>query len=45
MLRMIYTRFKNSGIVKILVEARIGTEGTIRVAMKGVDLKQGFVKN
>ena len=32
-LRRIYFRFKDSDIVEILVEAVVGTEGTIRAAM------------
>ena len=41
MLRTIYSRFKGSGIVELLSEAGVGTEGTIQAAMKGSNVKQG----
>ena len=37
-----YSRFYDSGIVELLVEAGVGSEGSIRSAMKGSDVKFGI---
>ena len=42
LLRTIYSRFQDSGFIELLVEVGIGTEGTIRAAMKASDVKQGI---
>ena len=42
MLRTIYSRFKDSGIIELLVEAGVGTETTIRSAIWGGDVKHGI---
>ena len=42
LLRTIYSRFKDSGIIELLVEAAVGTEGTIRSALRGRDVKLGI---
>ena len=41
MLRTIYSRFKCSGIVELLSEAGVGAEGTVKAALKGLNVKQG----
>ena len=41
-LRTIYSRFKDSGIIELLVEAGVGTQGTIRAPMTDSDIKQGI---
>ena len=42
LLRTIHSRFKDSGIIELLVEAAVGTEGTIRSALRGGDIKLGI---
>ena len=42
LLRTLYSRFKDSGIIDLLVEATVGTEGTIRSALRGGDVKLGI---
>ena len=42
LLRTIYSRVKDFGIIKLLVEAAVGTEGTIRSALRGGDVKLGI---
>ena len=42
LLRTIYSRFKDSGIIELLVEAAVGTEGIIRSALRGRDVKLGI---
>ena len=47
LLRTIYSRVKDFGIIKLLVEAAdrivpFGTEGTIRSALRGGDVKLGI---
>ena len=42
LLRTIYSHFKDSRIIELLVEAGVGTEGTIRSAIRGGDVKQGI---
>ena len=42
LLRTIHSRFKDSGIIELLVEAAVGTEGTIRYAPRGGDVKLGI---
>ena len=39
LLKTIYSRFYDSGIAKLLVEAGFGSEGSIRSAMTGSDVK------
>ena len=41
-LKTIYSRFYDSGIVVLLVEAGDGSEGSIRPVMKGSDVKFGI---
>ena len=41
-MRSIYSRFQDSGIIELLVESGVSSEGTIRAAMKGSDIKQGI---
>ena len=41
-LRSIYSRFQDSGIIELLVESGVSSEGTIRAAMKSSDIKQGI---
>ena len=40
-LKTIYGRFYDSGRVELLVEAGVGSEGSIRSAMKESDIKFG----
>ena len=42
LLKTIYSRFYNSGIVELLVEAGVGSDGSIRSAMKSSDVKLGI---
>ena len=42
LLRTLYSRFHDSGVVELLVEAGVGSEGSIRSAMKGSDVKVGI---
>ena len=42
LLKTIYSCFYGSGIVELLVEAAVGSEGSIRSAMKGSDVKLGI---
>ena len=42
LLKTIYSRFYNSGIVELLVEAGVGSDGSIRSAMKSLDVKFGI---
>ena len=42
LLRTIYSRFKDSGIIEILIEAGVGTEGMILSAIREGDAKQGI---
>ena len=42
LLKTIYSRFYNSGIVELLVEAGVGSDGSIRSAMKSSDVKFGI---
>ena len=42
LLRTIYSRLKDSGIIELLVEAGVGTEVTIRSAIRGGDIKPGI---
>ena len=42
LLKTINSRFYNSGIVELLVEAGVGSEGIIRSVMKGSDVKFGI---
>ena len=42
LLKTIYSRFYDSGIVGLLVEAGVGSEGSIRSTMKGSDVKFGI---
>ena len=42
LLKTIYSRFYDSGIVELRVEAGVGSEGSIRSAMKGSDGKFGI---
>ena len=42
LLRTIYSRFNGSGIVQLLSEASVGSEGTIKAALNGANVKQGF---
>ena len=42
LLKTIYSRFYDSGIVELLVEPGVGSEGGIRSAMKGSDVKFGI---
>ena len=42
LLKAICSRFYNSGIVELLVEAGVGSEVSIRPAMKGSDVKFGI---
>ena len=42
LLRTIYSRLKDSGIIELLVEAGVGTEVTIRSAVRGGDVKPGI---
>ena len=42
LLRTIYFRFKDSYIIELLAEAEVGTEGTIRSAIREGDIKQGI---
>ena len=42
LLRIIYSRFKDSVIIELLVEAAVGIEGTIRSALRGGDAKLGI---
>ena len=42
LLGTIYSRFKDSGIIELLVEAAVATEGTIRSALRGGDVKLGI---
>ena len=37
-----YSCFYDSGIVELLVEAGVGSEGSVRSAMKGLDVKFGI---
>ena len=41
LLRTIYSRFNGSGIVELLSEAGAGSEGTIKAALNGANVKQG----
>ena len=40
--KTIYSPFYDSGIIELLVEARVGSKGSIRSAMKGSDVKFGI---
>ena len=40
LMRAIYIRFKDCGIIELLVEAGVGTGGTMRAAMKEVLKKE-----
>ena len=42
LLRKKCSRFKDLGIIELLVEAEVRTEGTIRSAIRGGDVKQGI---
>ena len=42
MLKAIFSRFKDSGIIKLFVYSTISGEGTIKLALKGGDLKFGI---
>ena len=42
LLKTIYSRFKELGIIELLVEAGVGTEGTIRSTIRGEDVKQSI---
>ena len=42
LLKTIYSRFYNSGIVELLVETGVGSDGSIRSAMKSSDVKFGI---
>ena len=42
LLKTIYSCFYGSGIVELLVEAAVGSEGSFRSAMKGSDVKLGI---
>ena len=40
MLRTIYSRFKGSGTIELLSDASVSAEGTVKVALKGSNVKQ-----
>ena len=42
MLKKIFSRFKYSGIIKLFVHSGISGEGTIKLALKGGDVKFGI---
>ena len=42
LLRTLYSPFKDFGIIELLVEATVGTEGTIRSALREGDVKLGI---
>ena len=42
LMKSIYSRFKDCGLVRLLSECGIGSEGTIRSAMNGGDVKAGI---
>ena len=42
LLKTIYSCFYDSGIAELLVEAGVGSEGSIRSLMKGLDVKFGI---
>ena len=42
MLKTIFSRFKDSGIIKLFVYSGISGEGTIKHALKGGDVKFGI---
>ena len=42
LMRTIFSRFKDCGMIELLAEVAVGTEGTIRAAMKGGDVKEGI---
>ena len=39
---MLFSRFKDSGIIELLVEAGVETEGTAGIAIPGADARQGI---
>jgi hypothetical protein len=42
LMKAIYSRFKGSGMVELLSDAGVGTEGTIKSGMNGTYVKQGI---
>ena len=42
LLRTIFSRFKDSGIIELLVDVTVGTGGTIWSALRGSDVKLGM---
>ena len=42
MLKKLFSRFKDSGIIKLFFYSEISREGTIKLALKGGDVKFGI---
>ena len=42
LMKTIYSRFKDCGMVELLSEVGVGNEGTIRTSMNGGDFKEGI---